>query len=349
MISQFGLWVVGVQSPTSPRGRRLSIVASMEIPERIELARLPTPLQPLDRLTEAWGGPRLWVKRDDLTGFGLSGNKVRKLEYHLAAAGRRGATDVLTCGALQSNHCRATAVAAARLGMRCHLLLRTQTGAAPQSPTGNFAIAVVTGASVDFVDPDGYRRRDDIMEQSASRLKSSGSTPWVIPEGASDGLGMWGYVEAAREAEVQLEAVGVHSAVHWHAASSGGTTAGLAAHSVRSGIEAEVVGISVSDPADGLAGRVEDVLGQAFGSDAPALAEVNLRIIDRYLGPGYGKSTPEALALQAEVTASTGMLFDPTYTGKALHALHQEITNYRLDPDIDVVFWHTGGGFATFA
>ncbi|MDB9845764.1 pyridoxal-phosphate dependent enzyme, partial [Acidimicrobiales bacterium] len=116
--------------------------------ERFPLAQLPTPLDFADRLTEAWGGPQIWIKRDDLTGFGLSGNKVRKLEYHVAAAKAAGATTLVTCGAVQSNHCRATAIAAAKTGMKCVLLLRSRDGGPPERVEGNHLLQRLAGAEV---------------------------------------------------------------------------------------------------------------------------------------------------------------------------------------------------------
>ena len=162
------------------------------------LAQLPTPLERMDRLSAHWGGPTIWMKRDDLTGFGLSGNKVRKLEFHLAAALEAGADTVVTCGAAQSNHCRATALGAARVGLRSVLVLRTPDGrAAP--PIGNHLLHRLTADRIATITPAAYDERDAVMQAIASDEASAGHRCWIIPEGASDALGMWGFVLAMRE------------------------------------------------------------------------------------------------------------------------------------------------------
>ena len=319
------------------------------MPPRRPLAALPTPLQRLDRLSAAWRGPTIWVKRDDLTGFGLSGNKVRKLEFHVAAARDAAADVLLTCGAVQSNHCRATAIAAARLGLDSVLFLRAESGKAPVRPEGNHLISLLAGADVRFVDREWYEARDTNMAETAARLEAGGRRPWVIPEGASDGLGMWGYVHAAAELDAQLAEAGVAGGVQWHAASSGGTTAGLAFHAARSGQTNRIVAISVSDPVASLQRRIESIWNEALGSGADLQAAPGLEIRDDYIGAGYGIATADELAVQVEAATLTGLIFDPTYTGKALYALRQEIARETIDPDTDVIFWHTGGGFAALA
>ena len=320
----------------------------MTRPPRLELARLPTPLQRFDRLREAWGGPTLWVKRDDLTGFGLSGNKVRKLEYHLAAAREAGADVVITCGAAQSNHCRATAIASAPLGVDVVVVLRTGDGEPPPHPVGNHLLMLLAGAEPRYVTPDGYRHRDEAMAGIAAEMESAGRRPWVIPEGASDSLGMWGFVTAMEELAGQIEPIGSIAAV-WHATSSGGTTAGLAWVADAMETPIPVVGCSVGETAAEVSDRIEAIWAAAaadLGVDPPARLP---EIVDAHVGLGYGLVTPEELAIQAEATRLTGLLFDPTYTGKALAGLRREITAGRFGEDDHVVFWHTGGGFALFA
>jgi D-cysteine desulfhydrase len=319
------------------------------MPPRLSLAALPTPLEHLDRLSAAWGGPSIWAKRDDRTGFGVSGNKIRKLEFHIAAARARGADVLVTCGAAQSNHCRATALAAARVGLDCVLYLRTPDGSPPDRPQGNHLLSVLAGAEVRFIDPEWYACRDEEMAAAAREMSDAGRSPWVIPEGASDGIGMWGYVQAAAEAHDQLAAAGVTQPFHWHASSSGGTTAGLAAHVSMAGLADRVVAVSVSDRYDDLRLRIERIWRDAFPELSDSLSADDLEIRDEYIGRGYGLATTEELAVQAEATSLTGMILDPAYTGKALYALRREIQRGRFSPDDDVVFWHTGGGFAALA
>ncbi len=320
-----------------------------ELPPRLELAVLPTPLQRLDELTAAWGGPTIWVKRDDLTGFGLSGNKVRKLEFHLAAAQRAGADTVVTCGAAQSNHCRATALAAAALGLRCVLLLRSANGQAPQAITGNYLLDRLAGAEVHFVTPQGYWRRDELMADLASQVAQAGGGAWVIPEGASDALGMWAFVQAFEELADQLDERGVTPAAVWHAASSGATTAGMGWAADRQGWEVTIVGCSVGDSVPELRRRIDAVWEQALWQSPGPPPVPHLELTDDHVGGGYGVTTAEELAVQVAITRSTGLLLDPTYTGKAFVALWREISAGRFAAGDHVVFWHTGGGFAVFA
>lgn len=315
------------------------------MPDRLPLAQLPTPLERADRLSAAWGGPTIWVKRDDLSGFGLSGNKVRKLEYHLAAAQRLGHTSVITCGAVQSNHCRATALASAKLGLRCILLLRSPDGAPPPRLAGNHLLDSLAGAEIRFITPSQYRERDAMMAHIAA--EESGG--YVIPEGASDALGMWGFVTAMRELDDQAARIPGMRYTVWHAASSGGTTAGLGWAADRLGRSTSIIACSVGDPAAELRRRVETIWDEALAEWGGSVPAPNIEFTDTYVGGGYGAVTDEELAIQAEATALTGLLFDPTYTGKVLYGLEREIARGRFGADDHVVFWHTGGGFAVFA
>jgi len=319
----------------------------VNLPDRLSLARLPTPLQRMDRLSDAWGGPTVWIKRDDLTGFEVSGNKIRKLEFHLAAALSAGTDTLITCGAAQSNHCRATAFAAAPLGLETILLLRTPDGQPPALSEGNHLLMDLAGARIRYVTPGQYADRDGLMESVADEVRSGGGVPWVIAEGASDAMGMWGFVAAMEELAGQLDGLPPMAAI-WHAASSGGTTAGMAWGAGRLGMEVPVVGCCIGEAASAVQARIETIWGEAALVSGGAVPEVGPLLIDDHVGLGYGRATPEELAIQAKATRLTGMLLDPTYTGKALAGLKREIDAGRYGPGDDVVFWHTGGGFAAF-
>lgn len=320
-----------------------------ELPARASLALLPTPLQRAERLSSSWGGPTIWIKRDDLTGFGISGNKVRKLEFHIAAAEAAGADTLITCGALQSNHCRATALVAARLGLDCHLVLRTRGGTPPDTVEGNHLLHRLAGASIEYVDADGYEHRDAVMAEVARRIAGHGSTGWIIPEGASDVVGMWGYVLAMRELAEQLGMLPRPPAALWHPASSGGTTAGIGWALDRLGLEIRLVASSVGESSARLTDRIDVIWREAAEVTGGTAPTPSLEVIDRHVGRGYGLATTAELATQVEATSLTGQLFDPTYTGKALHGLREEIRNGRYGADDHIVFWHTGGGFGVFA
>ena len=307
--------------------------------ERFPLAQLPTPLDFADRLTEAWGGPQIWIKRDDLTGFGLSGNKVRKLEYHVAAAKAAGATTLVTCGAVQSNHCRATTIAAAKTGMKCVLLLRSRDGGPPERVEGNHLLQRLAGAEVRFITPRQWHDREALMVEVAAELAAVGEQAWTMPAGASDRLGVAAFDNALVELSEQIDG----PVTIWHASSSAGTTAGLALGVARNGFDMTVVGASVGESEAELGDHVSALLAEAGGADAP------FEVIDDYVGLGYGKTTDEELHVQMEATRLTGLIWDPTYTGKALYALKREIDRGRFAATDKVVFWHTGGGFAAFA
>lgn len=314
------------------------------------LAHLPTPLEFADRLTDAWAGPRIWIKRDDLTGFGLSGNKVRKLEFHFAAAHAAGAETVITCGAVQSNHCRATAIAAARCGMKAILLLRSADGQPPPAALGNHLLQLLAGAEVRFITPDEWTRRDELMQEVVNEYARRGEPLWSMPAGASDRLGMAAFDAAMEELLPQLTAHGLpemdRRLTVWHASSSGGTTAGIAAGAARLGLSLDVVGTSVGESAAEMHEAVMDIFTDAgvATADAPAF-----EVLDEWRGAGYGLTSPEELDVQVAASRLTGMIWDPTYTGKAVYALQREIDRGRFTADDDVIFWHTGGGFAAFA
>lgn len=321
----------------------------MDLPPRLRLGQLPTPLELFPRLREAWGGPHIWIKRDDLTGFGFSGNKIRKLEFHLAAAQNAGADVVLTCGGIQSNHCRATALACARLGLSTVLFLRTPDGRAPSQITGNYLIDAMAGAEIRFITPDDYVDRDSIMGKAAAELVEQGCAPWIIPEGASDVLGMWGMALAYQEMIDQSVVIDGRVAEVWHTASSAGTTAGFGWAADRAGYPIPGVALSIGDPADELERRVGGIWSDAVGRVGGAMPSPEISYIDDYVSGGYGVVSDAQRSVQAEASALTGLILDPTYTGKALYALHEEIKKGRFSEDEHVIFWHSGGGFAALA
>ncbi len=322
---------------------------SAELPPRIPLGRFPTPFEPVERLSASWGGPRIWVKRDDLAGFGLSGNKVRKLEFHFAAARNAGADTVITCGAVQSNHSRATALAAARLGLRSILLLRHSDERAPEL-SGNYLLDLLAGAHVVFITAQQWEIRNDLMQEHAEREAAAGHQCWIIPEGASDALGMWGFVLAMREIADQAAAIsGPRPPVLWHAASSGGTTAGIGWAADRLNLPFPIVACSIGDSADEIEAKVQQIWDDAAGVMGTEPPRIPITYNTAHIGGGYGVVDDESLGIQAEATAQTGLILDPTYTGKALVGLRREIAAGTYGPEDSIIFWHTGGGFAVFA
>lgn len=303
----------------------------------------PTPVQPLERLSAHLGGPRLWVKRDDLSGLAFGGNKTRKLEFLVGAALAEGCDTLLTAGAAQSNHCRQTAAAAARCGLACHLLLG---GEAPPEADGNLLLDHLLGARVHWC---GARRKGEDLPELAEQLRRQGRRPCVIPYGGSSALGAVGFAAALRELQAQA-IVPTHIVF---ASSSGGTHAGLLAGRALTALRAELWGIRIDkEDAPGrpfateiadLAVACADLLG--LPSD-PRLAEVQL--LEDWLGQGYGvvgAAEREAVGLAARFE---GLLLDPVYTGRAFAGLLDLLRRGTFRPEDRILFWHTGGTPALF-
>jgi D-cysteine desulfhydrase len=304
------------------------------MPDRVRLARLPTPLERLDRLSAELGA-EVWCKRDDLTGLELTGNKVRKLEWLLGEAVAAGADTVITTGGLQSNHARATAVAARKLGMRPVLLLRGEPVAQPES---NLLLDVLLGAELHWCTPEEYRaRRNERMAEIAAELSRQGHRPYIIPEGGSSGLGARGYSEAA--AEVAGEGLRFDHVVC--AVGSGGTLAGLALGPDLGPIR----GVAVCDDRAYFSAIVHRIAEEAALGALPAEGE-RWSVVEGYQGPAYAVATPEIWQTIRLVARTEGLLLDPVYTGKAMHALVSEVRAKRWGGRL--LFWHTGGAFGLF-
>lgn len=308
---------------------------------RTPLAHLPTPIEPLPRLTAALGGPRLLVKRDDQTGLAFGGNKTRKLEYLVSQALAAGARTLITAGAVQSNHCRQTAAAAARLGLDCILVL---SGDAPPRPSGNLLLDRLFGAEVHFTArPD----REAAMQRAFEQAQRDGRAPFLIPYGGSSPVGAAAYALAVQELLTQGEAP------EWivFASSSGGTQAGLVAGARLFGFAGEVLGISIDEPARELQARVAALASETAALLGPPVtfSPEDVRVNDAYLGEGYGvMGAPEREAIHL-FARNEGLLLDPVYTGRAAAGLVDLIRKGFFDPSETVLFWHTGGTPALLA
>lgn len=312
---------------------------------RLRLAHSPTPLLRLPRLAERFGVD-LWIKRDDASGGVEAGNKVRKLEFLLADALARRADTILTCGALQSNHCRATAALAARLGLRCQVFLRTEDPVALAPRSGNFLLMQLLGAEIRLISPADYRDRTALLASEAARLEAQGRRPYVIPEGGSNGLGSLGYVEAMGELRRQLDAGlggGAPFDLVIHACGSGGTAAGVALGASRYQVASRVVAAAVCDSSDYFEKFAARVADEARALDPSLPASAPLTVEDRWKGPRYGVSSPEQLEFLRDMARHFGLVLDPVYTGKALYTLGRMVHG---DPSLlgkRVLFIHTGG------
>jgi len=326
---------------TTPASARARLAA---LPT-LDLGIWPTPVQELAGLRAALGGgPRLLVKRDDLLGFGFGGNKVRKLALVAARALEEGADTLVTTGGVQSNHARITAAVAARLGMRCVLVLN---GTPPDPPTGNARLTRLLGAEVHYVATRA--ERSPAMGAAVERLADEGRRPFMIPLGASTPLGAMGYARAVGELLDQVPPPDVIV----HSTSSGGTQAGLLTGCALYEVPTEVLGISADEPAEALSAHVRgllDPMGRMISHAAGPLAGARrLTVDDRFVGGGYGVPTAaseEAIALLAR---SEGLFLDPTYTAKAMAGLIAYVREGRFDAGQTVLFWHTGGLPGLFA
>lgn len=305
---------------------------------RVPLFTGPTPVEEMSRLRAELGvAPRLLVKRDDAISFGFGGNKVRKLEYVLAQARAYDADTVVTLGGLQSNHARATAAAAAKLGLRCVLILN---GAEPTRATGNTLLDRLLGAEIEYI--PSRNERAEASERVMTRLRDEGRRPFFLPLGASTPTGAFGFVTAVGE----LVGQGIVPDVIVHACSSGGTQAGLVAGTALYGINTRVIGVSADDPAATVSSTVRRIIRGIEGLEA---FDGEIEVDDTRVGGGYGVPTDASCEAQ-ELAARTEALFvDHTYTAKAFGALIAYLREGRFDTDESVLFWHTGGQVGLFA
>lgn len=305
----------------------------------------------MPRLENFLGGPRLWVKRDDCTGLGAGGNKVRKLEFLLADAREQDADCVITIGALQSNHVRQTAAACAKLGIECHLILRrgVPVDTDAYNGSGNVLLNGLFGAKVTVIPRKASRERE--MEALAARLRAQGRIPYCIPLGGTDAVGDLGYAQCARELLEQCAAAGVAPTDVVVATGTGGTQAGLVAALHALGSAARVIGISVEGREAQQAEAVfrhAAAAAQTLGAASP-LPPGAVEVLGGYYGPGYGlpcEEMKEALRLTAQ---REGLLLDPVYTGKAMAGLIGLARAGRFSRSDTVVFVHTGGLPGLFA
>ena len=318
---------------------------------RVPLAHLPTPLEPLPRLSEHLGGPEIWVKRDDCTGLATGGNKTRKLEFSMGEALEQGATTIVTVGAVQSNHVRQTAAAACRLGMDCEILLehRIADPGDLYRNSGNVLLDRLFGATLHEY-PKGADF-DTAMAAIADEVRARGGVPYVIPGGASNRVGALGYVGCAEELLRQSSEQGIAFDHLVTASGSAGTHAGLAVGLRASGSGVPVLGIGVGALHDEQVRRVVDLaVDTADYIGKPGCVTAGDIVVDcNYIGPGYGQPTDamnEAVVMLARLE---GLLFDPVYTGKALAGMIDYVREGRFDASQKIVFLHTGGAVGLFA
>lgn len=319
-------------------------------PSSLNLASTPTPFYLLKRLTHELNGPRVWIKRDDLTGSLLSGNKVRKLNFLLAHALKNNCDTIITCGGVQSNHCRATAFACAQLGLKACLILRDDGS---REVDGNLFLDQLSGAHVEIYDRLEYTKKlNQLFKQWKSHYESLGHNVMTIPTGASNDVGVWGYVEAAKELIEDFKREEITPTSIYVATGSGGTQAGLTAgmHCYKQK-DINVVGVAVCDNEAYFQQKVRgDITAwkNSYQIDID-VDDLSILVNDKYIGPGYAKASESTYDIIKWMAQIEGIALDPVYTGKAFQGLIEEIKQGKHQAHEDVVFIHTGGLFGLFA
>ena len=341
------------------------------IPPKIHLAYLPTRIDKLNKISTEYG-KNIYIKRDDLTGMELSGNKVRKLEYSLAQALNLKADTLITCGALQSNHCRATAAAGAKLGLKTVLVLKDGE---KTSPSGNYLLDLMLDADIRLISPQDYKNVDKIMDNICNELKANGQNGYIIPMGASNAIGMFGYMEAISEILSQEKELGIHFDAIVDTVGSTGTFAGLVLGNVIYNAGFDIIGFSVSEERSYFQevtyNNIKDCCkyisneNYTHTTQSLGIKKEDLNIIDLYRGEGYGINSPDDFKLIKHLASKEGIFIDPVYTGKAFKGMLSEIRHSQLKNPIgsdipkngihadfskyeNILFIHTGGLFGLF-
>lgn len=320
----------------------------MRIPKKISLANLPTKIEKLEKLSSTLRGPQIYIKRDDQTGTEISGNKIRKLEFAVQEAIDKGCDMLITCGGVQSNHARATAAVAAKLGMSSYLVLR---GSEKEAVEGNYFLDKVLGAKIRFISSEEYSNNlMQIMEEIKEEMISKEYKPYVMPTGASNGIGTFGYYAAMDEIINQEKEMGIKFDAVVTAVGSGGTYAGLFLRNKMLENNAKIYGINICDDAEHFKNEINDILYESFEylEDNIDFSKEEMNIIDGYVGEGYALSRSEELEFIYELAKLEGVILDPVYTGKAMYGLVDQIKKGVFKDFKNILFIHTGGLFGLF-
>ncbi len=310
---------------------------------RLHFANLPTPVEPMPRLSAALGGPHLWVKRDDLTGPAFGGNKTRKLEFVFAEAQGNGAKTLITVGGIQSNHCRQTAALAAKFGLKCKLVLN---GDPPDLYSGNLLVDWLCGAEVTWCKRS---ERDAVLKKTFEESWSAGERPYLIPLGASNATGSLGYVYAMQELVAQNHIVKPDWIIV--PSSSAGTAAGMILGAWQTGFQGKILSISIDEPQAALQEHIADLASEASERFGPRINfdPQTVLVNSDYLGAGYGiMGKPEAEAIHL-FGRLEGQILCPVYTARAGAGMIDLIRKGFFKREETVLFWHTGGSPTIFA
>jgi len=309
--------------------------------DRYPLAHLPTPIEPLPGLSRHFGSAQIIIKRDDLTGLGIGGNKTRKLEYLLADALKQGCKTLMSTGAVQSNHCRQVAAAAAKAGLECILVL---SGDEPAERQGNLLLDYLSGAKTIFVTRP---ERDAELQKAFEKAVAEGKKPYLIPYGGSSPIGALGYLEAMHELMEQ----GFDPDWIIFASSSGGTHAGMALGARLYGLKARVLGIGIDNLNINFSSTIAKLANETarqLGLDLHMSSD-EILLNEDYCQTGYGKLQPAEIEAIKLFASKDGILLDPVYTGRAAAGMVDLFSKGSFKPGEQVLFWHTGGTPALFA
>lgn len=315
----------------------------MKLPGRIKLANLPTKIEKL-KLGEKFN-KNIYIKRDDQTGTEISGNKVRKLEYSVKEALDQDADVLITCGGIQSNHARATAAVASRLGLKSHLVLRGNQG---DNLEGNYFLSKLLGAEITFITADEYKNnRMNIMEKIKENLKDIGLRGYILPEGASNAIGSFGYFNAIKEIMEQEKQLDIKFDAIVTTVGSVGTFTGLLLGSEYYNSNIDIIGINICDSAEYFKEKTIELfydLNVYFGNDIKVDYE-DINILDGYTGLGYALSKQDEIDFITRFAQEEGIILDPVYTGKAMYGFVEELKKSTFDKYDNILFIHTGGIF----
>ena len=319
------------------------------IAKKLRLGNFPTRIERLEKFSTIVK-EHVYIKRDDQTGTEFSGNKIRKLEYSINEAVNNDCDTLITCGGIQSNHARATVAAGIKLGLKSVLVLRSD-----EKPEleGNYLIDKIMGADVRIISSEDYReRRQEIMENILKELEAKGRKGYIIPEGASNGIGTFGYLACFNEILEQEKEHGIVFDTIVTAIGSGGTFAGLYLGNKLTNSGKKIVGINVCDTAEYFKERVSEILKEVktYIPDTEfEISKDDMCIIDGYVGDGYAVSRTEELDFICDFAEAEGIVLDPVYTGKAMRGLYTEIKKGTFKDSKNILFIHTGGLFGLFS
>jgi len=318
--------------------------------QKITLANLPTNIEKLKKISAQYG-KNIFIKRDDQTGTELSGNKIRKLEYAIAEALSQGCDTLITCGGIQSNHCRATAAAAIKQGLQCIILLASDTEQ-PEND-GNLLLDQLFGAEIRFITPERFTaERQTVMEHIVEELAAKNRKGYIIPMGASNGIGTFGYYAALNEIVLQEVSLQTVFDTIICTVGSGGTYAGLCTSNKINKYGKKIIGFNISETANYFVNEIIAISKEfyRYRHEDNALTPEDICIIDGYAGRGYALNTAEELNFIRRIAAAEAVVFDPVYTGKAFYGLCSELEKNSsvVANSQNILFIHTGGLFGLF-